>query len=225
MSTDKIKAKLGDVAASFIENGMIVGLGTGSTATCFIDSLAKRCERGLQVRAVATSIESARYAQERGICVFEINDVERIDITVDGADKVDKHKRLVKGLGGALLREKIVANASEEMLVMVDEFKMVEDFENFILPVEVISFAYQVTMKKIIAKGYKCAAREKEGDLFVTDNGNMIVDIFFEDKCVNPETDHREIMSIPGVVETGFFFSMAKRVLVGFKEGRVEVFK
>lgn len=225
MSTCNIKKKLGAAAAEIIQNNMVVGLGTGSTAECFIDSLIERRKSGLKVSAVATSESSAQRAQEGGIHVCNINDTKRIQITVDGADKIDCKKRLVKGLGGALLREKIVANASDELWVIADESKLVEYFNDFILPVEVIPFAWQMTMRNLLSLSERVVVRkDPDGNIFVTDNGNYILDLFFYKDCKEPEKIHRNILGIPGVVETGFFLDMPVKVIIGYESGELEIF-
>lgn len=224
MSMDKVKEKLGLTAASLIEDGMVVGLGTGSTAACFIDSLIARCKEGLKITAVATSEASAEQARRGGITVFDIDDVEKIDITVDGADNIDTEKRLVKGLGGALLREKIVAHSSREMVVISDESKVSKQLENFLLPVEITKFGWKTTVKNLASEGFIGKRREGEGgEPFITDNGNYIVDVYFEGYCHDPEGDNKKILAIPGVCETGFFFGLAKRILIGSREGEIEI--
>lgn len=224
MSMDKVKEKLGFAAAALIEEGMVVGLGTGSTAACFIDSLIARCKEGLKITAVATSEASAEQARKGGIPVFDIDCVERIDITVDGADNIDAEKRLVKGLGGALLREKIVAYSSREMVIIADESKVSQYLEDFVLPVEIIKFGWKTTLKNLGSEGFSGKRREsKDGDPFITDNENYIVDLVFEGHCHDPEGDMQKIIAIPGVCETGFFFGMAKRILIGSRDGQIEI--
>jgi ribose 5-phosphate isomerase A len=224
MSMDKTKINLGTKAAEIIEDGMVVGLGTGSTAACFIDSLIERCKKGLKISGVATSNASEEQARKGGIPVFDIDDVDRIDITVDGADNVDAQKRLVKGLGGALLREKIVAHFSDVMLVIVDESKISEKLEDFLLPVEIAKFGWKTTLSNLAEQGYGGNIRENQaGDFFLTDNGNYIVDIRFIGPCEYAESDNNKILAIPGVFETGFFFGLADRIFVGKKDGEVEI--
>lgn len=223
ISSEQIaKEAVGKAAADLIKDGMIVGLGTGSTAACFIRSLIERCRGGLKISAVATSERSERQAREGGIPILDINLLPSLDIVVDGADEIDGSKRMIKGGGGALLREKIVANMAREMIVIVDDHKVVKQLGAFPLPVEIVAFANEVTLHKIQALGYAGTFRcQSNGNLYLTDNGNYIVDIQFKKLLFFPEKDNDLLRSIPGVVETGFFFNMAGRVLVGHQDGSV----
>ncbi|CCB86264.1 MULTISPECIES: ribose-5-phosphate isomerase RpiA [Parachlamydia] len=217
------KEAAGRTAAQFIESGMLVGLGTGTTTHCFIEALGKRCQEGLRIQALASSERSATLAREQKIPLLQTDQVTYLDITVDGADQIDPQKRMIKGGGGALLREKILASISKEMVVIVDSSKVVEQFGSFPLPVEMVTFAYQATIKKLNALGYTGKLREKGGIPYVSDNGNYIFDISLPKPCLTPEKENQQIRAIPGVVETGFFFGLAGRVLIGFPDGRVEI--
>lgn len=218
------KDAVGKMAADLIQDGMTVGLGTGSTAACFIRSLIERCHKGLKISAVATSKRSELQARQGGIPILDINFLSSLDIVVDGADEIDHQKRMIKGGGGALLREKIVANMTHQMIVIVDHNKVVDRLGVFPLPVEVVAFANEVTLQKIKAMGYQAEfRREAEGGLYLTDNGNYIIDVKFKEPLLFPERDHRVLRSIPGVVETGFFFNLADRVLVGNEDGTVDI--
>ncbi|MBS4168525.1 ribose-5-phosphate isomerase RpiA [Parachlamydia sp. AcF125] len=219
----RAKEAAGQAAAELIKEGMLVGLGTGSTAHYFIKALGQRCREGLQIQAIASSEHSAVLAQEQKIPLLPANQVSYLDITIDGADQIDSQKRMIKGGGGALLREKILAFISKEMVVIIDSSKIVEQFGSFPLPVEIIPFAYQATIKKLDTFGYKGKLREKEGSPYVSDNGNYIFDVSLSGPCSTPEEDNQKIQSIPGVVETGFFSGLAGRVLIGFPDGRVEI--
>lgn len=224
MTSDAIKKAVGAKAAELIQNGMLVGLGTGTTAIHFIDSLIERCKKGLKIRAVASSEHSRKQAQAGGIPIVPINDVTTLDIYVDGADEIDPLKRMIKGGGGALVREKIVASMSHEMIVIVDESKLVSQLGKRKLPVEIIPFAQTATRHKIEKLGYKGAWRTNpDGTPYVTDNGNHILDIHFETLRSHPEQDHEAIRALPGVVDTGFFFNLAGRVIIGFQDGQVIV--
>ncbi len=221
-----MKKEAGFLAASFVQNGMTLGLGTGSTAKYFIEKVIKRVQvEGLQIRAVASSNKSFEQASQGGIQMVDINTLSSIDLTVDGADEIDDQKRMIKGGGGALLREKIVASMSLEMVVIVDESKLVPLLGKRKLPIEVIPFAHKVTLQHIQKLGFSGNFRkqqEKE-DLFITDNGNYIIDIQFPSPLENPEKEHALLKSIPGVVETGFFFHLAGRVIIAFKDGQIVV--
>ena len=149
MEQEKIKQAVGHKAADLIQDGMLVGLGTGSTVFYFIEKLIERVKDGLHIRAVSSSLRSAELASKGGIPLIDINTLSHLDITVDGADEIDHEKRMIKGGGGALLREKIVASMSKEMIVVVDESKLSAKLGRCKLPVEVIPFAHEVTHKKI----------------------------------------------------------------------------
>jgi len=225
MSDDVAKEAAGKAAADLVNNGMFVGLGTGSTAAYFIKALGERCRDGLEVQAVATSKASFLLAQDECIPMVEdLSEIVMLDITVDGADEIDKKKRMIKGGGGALLREKIIASMSQEMIVVVDEAKLVNHLGGVPLPVEIIPFAYQATIDKIERLGYSGSLRMSKGKRpYVTENHNYIFDIRFSLPCLDPESDEHALKGIPGVVETGFFLNLAGRVIVGYKDGKVKI--
>jgi ribose 5-phosphate isomerase A len=223
-SKQQAKVSAGKAAADMIHSGMIVGLGTGSTAAFFIDFLANRCLEGLNIKAVATSKKSFEQAQALRIPMLDINDLMEIDLTVDGADEIDLERRMIKGGGGALLREKIVANMSREMVVVIDESKAVDFLGAFPLPVEIVSFAPLATIHHIHKLGYQGKLRTlSNGIPFVTDSGNLIYDIQLVYPCTHPKKVHAEIRSIPGVVETGFFFDLARKIIIGNEKGNVKI--
>lgn len=222
MSNDAIKKRLGEAAAELILPHQVVGLGTGSTAFYFIERLIARCKDGLPIKAVATSEASLKQATTGGIPIADLNTLTSIDITVDGADEVDDQKRLIKGGGGALLREKIIASMSREMVVIVDETKLSPSLGKHPLPVEIVPFGFHATHHQIERLGLKGFFRKNEDDtLFVTDNGNLILDIKFSETVSAPEKIHEALIHLPGVVETGFFFNLAGRILVGFSDGQI----
>lgn len=219
---DKAKERAAEEAALLIEHRMTIGLGTGSTAAAFIKSLGKRCRQGLKVKAVATSNASAQLAKNEGIELISIDSFTVLDLTIDGADEVDPQKRLIKGAGGALLREKIIASSSKQMIVVVDESKMVNQLGQCPLPVEIIPFCYQATIYKLEQKKLVGALRKNaQGDPYLTDNQNYIFDIRFDRLLVDPEMLDQSIREIPGVVETGFFFKLATKIIVGNFDGTV----
>jgi len=218
-----MKKKAGECAAEWIEEGMLVGLGTGSTVFFFIEKLIQRCNEGLNITVVSSSIRSFEQAKRGGIPTADMDTVTQIDITVDGADEIDSQKRMIKGGGGALLREKILAITSKEMVVIVDESKVVEKLGKHFLPVEILPFGYSATIDKIRVLGYRGEIRQFDsGQLYKTDNGNYIYDIHFQELLENPEEDHDKLIRIPGVLETGFFFNLAGRVLVGHSDGQLQ---
>jgi ribose 5-phosphate isomerase A len=217
----EIKRHLGKQAASYVEAGMLVGLGTGSTSECFIHSLAERCNSGLKIKgAVSSSVRSHDLAKSLGIPTLDINEVTHIDLTADGADEIDPQYRMIKGGGGALVREKIVASSSKKMIILIDESKLVSQLGKFGLPIEILPFGIKATLYKLEQLGFTGKMRMKEGCLYVTDNGNHIFDLSSQ-LFSNPEkTD--QLVRIPGVVDTGFFFHLATNLLVGYADGRVE---
>lgn len=220
---EEMKKAAGYAAVDFIENGMLVGLGTGSTVFHFITRLIERVQEGLDIQVVSSSIRSETQAMEGGIPVVDINTITSIDLTVDGADEITPEKIMTKGGGGALLREKILANTSREMVVIIDEYKVVEKLGKHPLPVEILPFATKAIIDKIQKLGYRGSLREHNNDgSYVTDNGNHIYDIHFESLRADPEKDHEKLSRIPGVLETGFFFNLASRVLVGKTNGAVD---
>jgi ribose 5-phosphate isomerase A len=210
-------------AVEFVENGMLVGLGTGSTAAFFISHLIDRCRKNLKIQVVGTSARSLELARIGGLPIADIDKVTKIDLTVDGADEIDPLKRMIKGGGGALLREKIIASISNEMIVIVDESKLVKHLGAHPLPIEVVPFAHHAIQKELETLGYKGAFRlQKEGQLFLTDNNNYILDIHLK-KLKDPKKIDKEIRSIPGVVETGLFLNLAGRVIIGYEDGSTVV--
>jgi len=224
MTLDEAKQQAARKAAEWIESGQIVGLGTGSTAAYFIDALIERCKRGLKIRAVPSSRSSSNRAKLGGIEILDINSAPRVDITVDGADEIDPKKRMIKGRGGAHVREKILAAASTEMVVIVDETKIVKHLGVGRLPVEILFYGSPSTRQKIEDLGFEGVWRmNKDGTLFVSENGNLMFDISFESPPGDPEEVHERLIRIPGVIDTGFFFGLAGRVVIGSSDGSVNV--
>lgn len=218
------KKAAGYAAIDFVKEGMTVGLGTGSTATFFIEKLIERCREGLRIQAVATSARSEAKARAGGIEIIDINTLSSIDLTVDGADEIDQQKQMIKGGGGALLREKIVASMSKEMIVVVDEHKLVPRLGKFPLPVEIIPFAYRATIHRIERLGFHGQLRQdSSGELYLTDNNNYIYDIKFDQYIEHPVDLHHFLREIVGVVESGLFIHLAGRVIVGYDDGKVEI--
>lgn len=218
------KKAAGKAAADLVKEGMLVGLGTGSTAAFFIEALGKRCQEGLKISVVATSQDSARQAQLLSIPLIDPATIVSLDVTVDGADEIDHHKNMIKGGGGALLREKLLAKASREMIVIIDETKLVDHLGDVAVPVEIVPFLYQSTLQRFTDLGYQGTLRCKRDDsFFVTDNGNYIFDIVYQDPILDPVQQHEHLKRIHGVVETGFFFNIAGRVVIGYEDGCVKV--
>jgi ribose 5-phosphate isomerase A len=225
LSTDEIKKHAALYAAGLIKNEMIIGLGTGSTVYWLIQELGKRVLQGLQITIVPTSKKTELLAAELNIPTTDLNNVDKIDLTIDGADEVDPQLQLIKGGGGALLQEKIVAAASEQFVVMVDNSKLVEQLGKFPLPVEVISFGYKQVCKKILAMGCDdVVLRRKNEQPFVTDHTHYILDCYFG-RINDPVFLNNTLHNIPGVVETGLFINLANEVIVAFGDGKIETRK
>lgn len=217
---DKAKEAAGRAAAELIQNGMTVGLGTGSTVAFFIYRLAERCKEGLNILSVATSTRTQELAKQLGIPLLEESKVDRLDIAVDGADEIDYSKQMIKGGGGALLQEKIVAAMTKQMIIIVDEKKCVEKLGAFPLPVEISCFCYHATLKHLKSRGFDPHMRKnKDGGLFLTDNGNYIADLNFKNLIENLEMTDTELQCIPGVLETGLFLNLKPTVLIGHSNG------
>ncbi|GFR37623.1 ribose-5-phosphate isomerase A [Insulibacter thermoxylanivorax] len=207
-------------AADYIQDGMVVGLGTGSTAYWAIQRIGQRVQEGLRIRAIATSNASEKQAKELGIPLISFADVQEIDLTIDGADEVDPNFQLIKGGGGALLREKIVASSSSKFIVIVDDSKLVGRLGRFPLPIEIVRFGYEATIHKLRELGCEPVLREVEGKAYITDNGNYIVDAYFG-AIADPKELESKLNMIPGVVENGLFVDMADRVIAGKRDGGI----
>lgn len=215
---------VGKAACEYVENGMLVGLGTGRTATAFIKHLGTRVREGLSIHAVASSLRSQQLAKTEGIPLSDTERVTAIDLTIDGADEVDPQKRLIKGGGGALLREKVLASLSKRMIVIVDETKCVKQLGKFPIPLEVLSFATKGILHRVQSLGYQGELRKtEEGKFYVTDNGNLIFDLHLGSLPKSPEEMHLELIQIPGILETGLFCGYAEKVLVGKTDGSIEI--
>ncbi|MEX0962378.1 MAG: ribose-5-phosphate isomerase RpiA [Simkaniaceae bacterium] len=219
------KRAVGEKAADAISDGMVVGLGTGSTVAYFLTSLAKKIESGLKITAVASSKKTENIALELKIPLIDNQEITHIDITVDGADQITSDKMMIKGGGGALLREKIVATSSKELLVIVDETKVSENLGNIILPIEIEPFAYLSTLYKINAHGFKGELRIDGNTPYLSDGGHLIYDITLNEILEDPLKTHQKLIGIPGVIETGLFFNIAGRVLIGKGNGEVEIWQ
>ncbi|WP_304956800.1 ribose-5-phosphate isomerase RpiA [Virgibacillus salidurans] len=218
---DNAKKLVGEEAVKYIEDGMKVGLGSGSTVYWMIKKLGEYVEQGLDVAGVPTSETTAQWAKEFGVPLTDFSETKQLDVTIDGADEVDENLHLIKGGGGALLREKIVASAAKSFIIIVDSSKRVAQLGAFPLPVEVIPFGWEVTANNISTLGCVPKLRQKDGEVFVSDNGNYILDCPF-DKISDPVKLHKELKSLVGVVESGLFIGMADKIVVG-KDDKVEV--
>ncbi len=215
------KEAAGTRAAEYVENGMVVGLGTGSTAEYAIRALGHRVREGLEITAVSTSIASTKLAEDLGIEIVSLEDEPVVDVTIDGADEVDPQFNLIKGLGGALLREKIVASATTRQIIIVDQSKLVDQLGTKApLPVEVVPFAWPLIQRAFIERDLRPALRKKtDGEVFETDNGNFIIDCTFPGGIEDAAESERWINALPGVVENGLFVGLTDLVVVGADDG------
>ncbi len=227
---DKAKFVAAKRAAEFVESGMRVGLGTGSTAAWLVRCLGEMVrEDGLKIKGVPTSSRTAALAREVGIQVISLDEAKWLDVTIDGADEFDSDLNLIKGGGGALLQEKIVATASDRMVVIADIGKEVEALGAFPLPIEVIPFGWQTTQalveETLISMDVlgRSSTLRMNGDApYVTDEGNHILDLHLN-RIGNPRQLSLVLNQMPGVVENGLFIDICDSVVVGYGDGRVEV--
>ena len=214
MANDQEKEVAARASLELVREGDIVGLGTGSTAAYAVRFLGERVQAGLKVRGIPTSIHTQELAASLGIPLTTLDEFQEIDITIDGADEVDPELRLIKGGGGALLREKIVASATRKLVIIADSSKQVPVLGKFPVPVEVIKFAEVLVAKKIAALGAAVKVRrDSSGNSFITDEGNHILDCNFG-QIPDPPALARELNAIPGVVEHGLFIGMAAVALI-----------
>ena len=220
---DSLKRAVGVRAAELVDGGMRLGLGTGSTVAHFLVALAERLNGGalIDVVGVPTSLRTAREAQELGIPLTSLTETPVLDLTIDGADEVDPELNLIKGLGGALLREKMVAQASRRLAIMVDDGKMVPALGTRCpVPVEVVQFEWEVHGPFVKSLGADAVLRVgPDGEPMVTDNGNYILDCYFPGGIDDAESIDSVIRARAGVVESGLFLGMATEVLVSGAAG------
>jgi ribose 5-phosphate isomerase A len=218
-----VKQLAAEKAVTFLDDGMTVGLGTGSTAYWAIEKIGEKVNKeGWKIKAIATSIRSEEQALGLGIPIVNFSTTRSIDVTIDGADEVDGCLQLIKGGGGALLREKIVATNSLQMIVVADESKWVKTLGKFPLPVEVIHFGWERTFEKLQLLGCLAKRRMNGTDLYLTDNGNFIVDCAFEEINDAPKL-HAVINEITGVVDNGLFIQIATKLILGFNDGTTRI--
>lgn len=211
-------------AADLVQDGMKIGLGSGSTFLFVIERLAERMRsQGLKVSGVPSSKATAAAASAAGIPLLSLDDVDRLDLAIDGADEVDPQKNLIKGGGGAHVRERIVGAAAKEMVVIVDDKKFVPVLgKAFLLPVEVLQFGWKQTEKLLAVTGCKPQRRERDGAPFVSDNGNFILDCKY-DGIEDPAWLDTQLNALTGVVDHGLFVGMAGRIVSADAQGKVRV--
>jgi ribose 5-phosphate isomerase A len=219
---DDVKKKAAERATEFVARGQVVGLGTGSTSEFAIKALAKLVREGLLITGVPTSEAAANLARSLGIPLTDLNDVPGVDILIDGADEIDPAFNMIKGGGGALTREKLVALSSRRKIYVVDESKLVDRLgQSWAVPVEVLPFAWSVSARYLSELGCQPVLRGRPESPFLTDNGNYIVDCRFS--SISDATQlERAIKQLPGVVESGLFTGIADVLVIGFTD-RLEV--
>ena len=210
-------------AVKYVKDGMNVGLGTGSTAFFMIEAIGDLVKEGLSIKAVATSVETEKHAKKLDIPIITLAEAKHLDVTIDGADEVDDHFQLIKGGGGALLREKIVAHNSLLNIIITDSSKKVSKLGKFKLPIETIPFATQLIMAQLTKMGLSPKQRMSGTDFYKTDEQNDIVDvdIWEKDDLVDLEN---QLLHIPGIVETGLFLKTTNIVIIG-KGNEVKILK
>lgn len=225
MNPDTLKRESARRALEYVKSGMRLGLGTGSTAAHFVDLLAEKVRSGLDVVGVPTSETTRKQAERLGIRLTTLDETPELDLTVDGADELDPALNLIKGGGGALLREKIVASASREMIVVADESKAVRELGHFPLPVEVVDFGLEATRRAVIevagrlgCRGDMKLRKKADGHVFVTDQGHVILDAHFG-RIPDAAALAKGLAQIPGVVEHGLFIGLASRAILAGLEG------
>jgi ribose 5-phosphate isomerase A len=223
MNVDEMRRAVAERAAALVQPGMRVGLGTGRTAALVVAEIAARVRDGLPLTAVATSEATARQAREGGIRLLELDEVDALDLCIDGADEFDPQLDLIKGLGGALLREKLVARAARRFVVIVDEEKRVRHLgEKAPLPVEVVPFGWRHTRRRLAALGVEPTLREREGKPVVTDGGHYLLDCRLL-LSIDARVLGEQIKATTGVVDHGLFLDMADTILVGTSHGVEEI--
>jgi ribose 5-phosphate isomerase A len=206
------KKEVGEKAVDYVKEGMVVGLGTGSTVFYTISKLGKLVQQGFSIKGIPTSKQTEKLAIDVGIPLVSLNEIDHIDLAIDGADEVNRDLDLIKGGGGALLREKIIAKAAKTFIVVTDSHKNVDTLGTFPLPIEVVPFGYEMTMKYIRELGGNPKLREKDGNPFLTDNGNYIIDSSFQE-INHPKELEKNLNLIPGVVDNGLFVGLADAVI------------
>ena len=215
---DELKKRAAERAIEFVRDGQVIGLGTGSTTRFAIEGLGRMVKEGLKITGVPTSIGSERMAKELGIPLADLNDVSKIDVDIDGADEIDPNFNMIKGGGGALTREKLVALATERVVIVVDKDKRVDTLgHSWPVPVEVLQFAWNMSARLLSELGCTPKLREKDGARFVTDNGNYILDCAFGPIADAPSLE-KNIKQLPGVVEVGLFIGLCNTLVIGMDD-------
>lgn len=212
------KIDVGEKAAEYVKDGMVIGLGSGSTFYWTLKKLGERVEQGLNIKGIPSSRRTEGWAKEFNIPLTDFSQVSSLDLAIDGADEIDPNFQLTKGGGGSLVREKIVDMNAKKLIIIADESKLVSELGKFPLPVEVLQFGWESTAAKIAQLGSEPVLREREGNVFVSDNGNFILDCHFG-MIPDPEGLHLKLKQLVGVVETGLFINMVDMVIVSGENG------
>ena len=208
------KLAAAEKAIEFVNDNMIIGLGSGSTAAFFIKKLGEQVKRGLKIKGVATSNATTNLALSLNIPLLSIDEVSEIDLTVDGADEIDPKFNGIKGGGGALLFEKIVASISKKIIWVVDSSKIIKKLGEFPLPVELVSFGYTHTLERLREAGFNPSLRMKDGEISLSDGNNIIADLNLK-SIENPIELEKKLKGFRGVIETGLFINTPNKVIVG----------
>ncbi|QVY62761.1 ribose-5-phosphate isomerase RpiA [Cytobacillus gottheilii] len=210
-------------AVKYVKNGMTVGLGSGSTVDFMLHALGKRVQEGLQIQGIPSSKKTEKLAKELGIPLVDFSVTTHIDLAIDGADEIDPSLNLIKGGGGSLVREKVVDACADELIIIADSSKVVSTLGRFPLPVEVLTFGFEVTAEYIKKLGGDPVLRRKDGEVFISDNRNYILDCSFG-HIDDAARLHETLVKLVGVVDTGIFADMADKVIVANK-GEIELFQ
>ena len=218
------KQLAGEKSTEFIRSGMKIGLGTGSTAYFMVKKVGEMIRGGLDITATATSKATEELAQAEGIPLVGLAELDFLDLTIDGADEFTDDLQLIKGGGGALYREKVVASISKELIIITDPRKYVQKLGAFTLPVEVVPFGSEISQRRIEAMGGKVKIRKTEGEIFKTDNGNLIFDCDFG-LIEDPKELDKQLKLLVGVVETGLFIDMATKVIMAQSDGTLKTWE
>ncbi|WP_298786698.1 ribose-5-phosphate isomerase RpiA [uncultured Marinococcus sp.] len=224
MSREQQKQDAAAKAVEYIPDDSIVGLGSGSTMYWVMQKLGELVQQGVHVQGIPSSAATEQWAKEFNVpLVYFSNDMTKADVAIDGADEVNPDFHMTKGGGGSLLREKIIADAADKLIIAVDQSKIVQQLGSFALPVEITPFGWQKTVRDIQSLGCDPVLRRDHGDPFETDNGNYVIDCDFQ-LIERPEELHHQLIQLVGVVETGLFTDMADIIIAG-TEGGAETFE
>lgn len=213
---EELKRRSAQRAAAYVHDHMVLGLGTGSTVRWLIEELGREKDRE-HLQIVSSSLVSKKRAEQAGLCVVEPDVINHIDLVIDGVDQINPQKQVIKGGGGALVREKILAEEARQVIWIMDAGKRVETIEDYTLPVEIVPFSCSFVQRKLAYLGYAAKLRMWEDRAFITDNQNFILDVGIPASCTIQEA-HEELVHIAGVVETGYFHLDALCITAGMSE-------